>query len=89
MILIENRCFFDPSRSRNRLPIGPALEIDTFLNYFNKTSMLFQSRLLLIALAFKIDTFLNYVNQKSMLFQSRPLPIAPALKIDAFLNDFN
>ena len=51
--------------------------------------MLFQSRLLPIALAFKIDTFLNYVNQKSMLFQSRPLPIAPALKIDAFLNDSN
>jgi len=27
MILIENRCFFDPGRSRDRLPIAPALEI--------------------------------------------------------------
>ena len=50
MILIENRCFFDPGRSRDHLPIGPALEIDTFLNDFNRKSMFFLSRPLMRSL---------------------------------------
>ena len=40
MILIEDRCLFDLGRSRDRFPIVPALEIDTFLDHFNCKSIL-------------------------------------------------